>query len=472
MTHTKSSAILVYLGANARSGFVKDLITRDENIVFISSALFQEEAPEMAMDKEFIRRRYLFDEDIHAPEGRIKIDCDCSNNDSLIIKQILDDSLIPLLWTRFSRKTRVNHDDAIRRFEIAYSLVKLSIRTLRQLCPATIIFAYEPHMLPMYIFKRTAIIMGFSCHTMVISPFVWRLFCLKENRSGITIKKSAFEDTATTNSESVQLLIDEKQGVYSSAKPFYEKRYETRGLLSLKILKRLHNNNWNFLRAITCKNSEKEYGNLTSPRNTFLNKKYICFFLHYQPEQSTLPEGGLFAHHIPALQMAYKLASTLGMDLVIREHPATFSSTFDARWRPEGFFRTIKMFGPGIHFDDLNLDPFTLIESSTAVSTITGSVLLEALIKGKPSIAFGRHPLWEYGHSALVDGFENDQDLQDKFILALRYKPDEITSATMEYLRRIYCSTFGPDTYKGNAAMNLDNLRDARNQALVQALSQ
>ena len=274
-----------------------------------------------------------------------------------------------------------------------------------------------------------------------------------------------------TSDDSVKKLIDEKQGHYRVAKPFYEKR-DLSGGLGGRFFNKLKVNGWNPRRAMLSQLAFAECQRASSERSQFQGLKYICMFLQYQPEQTTLPDGGLFVHQLFAIQMLYSAVSSLGISLVIREHPATFESVFGPKWRPKNFYKSIKSIGSNIYFDNINSDPFSLIENSVAVSSITGSVLLEALLRGKPAVAFGKHALRGLSTPAFVDRFADEIELREKIVQASGVSSQSIIDDVEKYLHEVYPATIGADRYLGNEAMSLEALRESRNDALLQVVEQ
>jgi len=122
-------------------------------------------------------------------------------------------------------------------------------------------------------------------------------------------------------------------------------------------------------------------------KNFHYPDKFISFFLHYQPEATTLPEGYQYAQQWLAIRV---LAESIPKDwrLVVKEHPGTYNLNFDPRVRDKKLYNAICAL-PNALLAPLELDPFELIDNSMAVSTITGTVGLEAVIRGKPVLVFG-----------------------------------------------------------------------------------
>ncbi len=467
---TSSKPMFVYLGANAHKELVHKLLTINPDIRFIESAVYPEQQQSLFEDKRSSESVITFDSNLEIKQDEIGFTTINSCNHVKIIESIMSDYNLPLLWTRFNGKMRWRNRSEVKRFELTYSLIKSAIETCISVKPAFVVFSYEPHMLPVYIFKKVCVALGIRTCTMTISPFIWKVF-LEVINSGNDAGQHIFlntEDSEVSNN-SVKRFIDEKKSDYSIAKPFYEKRNS--GFSKGKqIVFKIKANGWKPHKIIPGLIAFANYRKLSSERTQFRSNKYICVFLQLQPEQTTLPDGGIFVHHLFVIQMLYSAVSSLGISLVIREHPATFKFAYDQKWRPGNFYSSIKNIGPDIYFDDLDQEPYSLIRGSVAVSAITGSVLLEALLQGRPAIAFGKHPLKGFSSTAFVDNFADEVDLREKVARAIIESPQSIIADAERYLSQVYQGTFGPDEYIGNANMSLERLRDARYYALQQVI--
>jgi len=129
--------------------------------------------------------------------------------------------------------------------------------------------------------------------------------------------------------------------------------------------------------------------------------------------------------------------------------------------------RSILCFRGLIFLDKLSNNPYDLINNSAAVASITGTVLLESLLLGKPAIAFGNHPLKGFDNKALIDNFTDEKELMNKIKEALDINHKNIVESASEYLNNAYYKTFGEESdYCGNSKMSLDKLRVFRNNAM------
>lgn len=109
---------------------------------------------------------------------------------------------------------------------------------------------------------------------------------------------------------------------------------------------------------------------------------YVYFALHFQPEATTSPLGGIYVDQYFAILM---LARSLpeGVDVIVKEHPRQH---FWQRF-PE-FYKVLKE-EPNVKFAHKTTDSLELTKNSLAVATITGTVGWEALFNEKPVFLFG-----------------------------------------------------------------------------------
>lgn len=114
---------------------------------------------------------------------------------------------------------------------------------------------------------------------------------------------------------------------------------------------------------------------------------YCIFYLHYQPERSTLPEGNLFLSQIMAAQI---LSSKLhpNMTLYIKEHPSTWSFPLDIRFRNKNYYRKLLDL-PNVKLLSMQANNFSSIDNASFVATISGKIGFQALLREKPVIYFG-----------------------------------------------------------------------------------
>lgn len=162
------------------------------------------------------------------------------------------------------------------------------------------------------------------------------------------------------------------------------------------------------------------------------NTKYFLFYLHYQPERSTLPEGFGFEDQFYAIKVLSKLLPD-GVRLVVKEHPSMFKRGSELKVRSLYNYQSILALG-NVDLCKMHMDNFQLMDHALAVSTITGTVALEGYIRKKPIILFGRSLLQVEG----VHVFSAMKELRSFVIDTLhdRIKIDDVKNSLFEICKK------------------------------------
>lgn len=122
--------------------------------------------------------------------------------------------------------------------------------------------------------------------------------------------------------------------------------------------------------------------------NHVISKPYVYFALHYEHERSTNPDGDDFHDQFKAIQCLRKMLPET-IDIIVKEHPSQFLVTGrGSRGRSPLFYNLIRN-TKGLRIIDVNENSVQLIQNSLFISTITGTVALEASILGKKALTFG-----------------------------------------------------------------------------------
>lgn len=119
-------------------------------------------------------------------------------------------------------------------------------------------------------------------------------------------------------------------------------------------------------------------------------EKYIAFYLHLQPERSTLPEGYGFTQQYKAIALLNEIIPN-DWRIIVKEHPATFYRYCTPSGRWPGFYKALADLKK-VLLVPLETDTYQLMCNSKAVATIAGTVGREAMMMGKPCITFGINP--------------------------------------------------------------------------------
>lgn len=262
--------------------------------------------------------------------------------------------------------------------------------------PDRIVHYNIPHG-KLWLIAKIAELLGVEVVASAISPLPWKEWIV----SGMETQRpiAVVQPVAKTDRLRVAAFVDMLRGNYNKAMPSYEKerfdyfkggffspKKELRTLASVTLRGRSL-----FLTLISALISVrkfkvlKQYAQLTA--NFEMPEKYVIFFLHYQPERTTLPEGGGFAQQWLALR-AISEALPTGHTLLVKEHPSTFRYYYHPGFRSMEFHTQISRL-PNTRLAPLALSSYELIDRAVAVATVTGTVGIEALVRGKPVLVFG-----------------------------------------------------------------------------------
>jgi hypothetical protein len=119
-----------------------------------------------------------------------------------------------------------------------------------------------------------------------------------------------------------------------------------------------------------------------------LDVPYVFVALHYQPEQTTCPTGGVFMDQYLMVEL---LSGTVpeGWLVYVKEHPFQFSMRgIGERGRVPEFYDDLVAL-PNVRLVPWTTAPFGLIDNARAVATVTGTSGTEAVIRGTPVLVFG-----------------------------------------------------------------------------------
>lgn len=119
--------------------------------------------------------------------------------------------------------------------------------------------------------------------------------------------------------------------------------------------------------------------------------KFVFVALHYQPEETSCPSGGLYADQINILKVLNEMLPD-DIAIVVKEHKTQFyTHTESASGRGLGYYAELKSVAPErITFVSVDSNPFELIDKAYATVTIGGTIGWESAIRGTPVLIFGR----------------------------------------------------------------------------------
>lgn len=256
---------------------------------------------------------------------------------------------------------------------------------LEQESPDLLVYTVTPHNVKTWVLAKVAEQIGIPVVYFQESFFPWRQFLLRGLSRNPNVITPAIQDHTAKDRSIYKEYIGKKIGKLEDAMPIYE-------------LKRLKENNWkligvksefrNFLRKpLSSTEKVKSYLTYEKLSREVSGLKYVALFLHYQPERSTIPEGYGFGMQLAAV-LALQQALPADTYLVIREHPSTYTYNFSRNYRNKEFYELLASIDR-VLIAPISGNPYEIIDNSIATASITGTVIGEALVRGKACIAFG-----------------------------------------------------------------------------------
>jgi len=273
--------------------------------------------------------------------------------------------------------------------------------------PDVVFFTTAPHNPISWVFGRVAEISG--CATLMLNdaPFFHKKWLVRglDEQDPIEVNPQFASGASKTALE----IVRKNRMPYAFGIPSYSRealKNAWRWDREIKYLVRTRPKNvaTKFKQALNKWALYKRYRELSSPVR--FDKPYFVFFLHYQPEGTTLPYGQEFSQQwiaISRLRMAMPNETTL----VVKEHPGMFlRGMLRPGVRNRQFYDAIAAL-PNTILADINQDSFDLVDHASCVVTITGTAGFQAIARGKPVIVFGAAPYRHFPGVFKVLGVED-----------------------------------------------------------------
>lgn len=278
-------------------------------------------------------------------------------------------------------------------------LVAWGLDRFATLKPDFLLFAESPHTTSAYVLYEVAKYIGIPVY-LFVGWSLMPILSLRKNIDGqflpnfevvqdqdfvrsfdtvVSDYLAAFEDPSNYAFEprymKIQQLRDANAGVSQRVKRILTKMAFTLMLLSRR--KRIASRRRRILkRAMT---------QATSPT---IPENYVYFPLHYEPERTTNPDGGIYHDQMRTLAHLRALIPS-EMRIVVKEHPSVFTPKLSGHLgRSSAFYDMISKIR-GVDIVTLENSSADLILGSQFVASITGTVALEAAILGRPALTFG-----------------------------------------------------------------------------------
>jgi hypothetical protein len=118
------------------------------------------------------------------------------------------------------------------------------------------------------------------------------------------------------------------------------------------------------------------------------SSRFVYLPLHFQPERTTHPEGGIWANQALLIR-TIRDALPKEIELVVKEHPVQFANwppnIRTRHYRSSIFYESIEAI-PGVSLLSSEVSTATIGERADFVCTIQGNAALEFIRIGKPAV--------------------------------------------------------------------------------------
>ena len=126
---------------------------------------------------------------------------------------------------------------------------------------------------------------------------------------------------------------------------------------------------------------------LSKCSETSAEGKYIYYPLHFQPECTSLPMGGAYYDQLHVLRLISKHLPD-DVTLYVKPHPNRNLLTGIPFYEEIRSLRNVKLLSS-------KANTYELIDNAMAVVSLTGTAILESLVRGTPAMMFGYY-IWQY----------------------------------------------------------------------------
>ncbi len=312
-----------------------------------------------------------------------------------IISAIFDDYKVFLLRMRYKRFDAMGAFHGLCYFS---DIVDYTLGLVGENKPKLVFCGYTPHTVEAWVVVRTLEELGARIVRLISSPLPWVSLPV-QGLSNSTRSRNLVAKSSSERSGGIDKYLAILRGDYSLAIPFYEKnplkKFDFQNFSGMAIL-RQPKKIIKLLDHYLVKSEFKRSAKLPSNK-----RPYAVYFLHYQPEMNTLPEADFYVDQFQAIK---KISDALphGINLIIREHPSTFTKHTDRRWRPAGFYRRLLTL-PDAYICPAGLSSFDVLDNAIFVASIAGVCLTEALARGKPAVTFYMPRFAQFDEKLIID---------------------------------------------------------------------
>jgi len=199
----------------------------------------------------------------------------------------------------------------------------------------------------------------------------------------------------------------------------------------------------------------KRYSTLSSRID--MTRPYVYLPLHYQPERTSTPEGGVYGDQWLLANLVSR-SLPQGWRLVVKEHPSQFHDRLLGHLgRSMDFYDRLLALG-NVSLASVCSSSFAFIDKAKAVATLTGTAGWEALVRGTPVLVFG-NAWYRACKGAFIVQTADDCEAAMARIQA-GYRVDEVAveAYAAAFARETAPAVLGPTTREGAGMSEQENL--------------
>ncbi len=272
------------------------------------------------------------------------------------------------------------HLDKISHF---YYLLDRYSRLLKKIKPVVVYFGEVPHSLGTFTLYNLCRQFGIKTVISAYTCFADRVRYIHQfEQIGNSIGYNpAYVASEKAKAEAEKLIQRMQRTNYTAGQPWYMAKTGHRNPFYILPKLDIFYYKWKL---------ERYYKALT--KNTLPTEPFIYVPLHYQPELSTAPMGDIFNSQWLMIRLISENLPK-GWKIVIKEHPSQVGYTKSNQrfFRSRYFYKTISEL-PGVHVLPTSFNSFEILDAARMVATITGTVAMEAVLRGKYCIMTGWSP--------------------------------------------------------------------------------
>lgn len=311
----------------------------------------------------------------------------------------------------------------------------------------TFISHNTPHQLIYHIFGLVAKFLKISTFSIRDSAMMWRVALERDLIWGKQVRLNYTSQNSHLDLSDVDDFIKSKTQSYDKAVTEFEgamlNRYKSKGYPD-KLIWKDFITDWKakgIARAAKSALYKRQVSNsfllnsVLKSDSRINHDNYALFYLHYQPERTTLPEGGIYNQQILAIRSLRRYLPS-EMSIVLKEHPATFRHRLNSKYRNAEFYHQLGAIENTFLINDLKND-FDLLDKAKFISSIKGTVLIEGAIRGKCGVYFGNPSYKGLPGSFHINSLPNI----DSFLSLCEEDSERIKIEAREYLIDQYTIT-------------------------------